>query len=172
MVASLIIRRHVIDLVFHVVPQASVLANVGLLILRLFVGVAFIRHGWPKLRHLKTWATSMNFPEWLCFLSAGTMFGGGMALLLGLFTSIASLAILASMVVAIALKIRAGLPMIPPDPYQIPEGHYGGPMGQGEPPNWEKAAMYVVMAFILIACGGGMFALDTLFTAEKIANIA
>lgn len=172
MVAFLIISPQVLDLVFHVVPQTSALANASLLILRLFVGVAFIRHGWPKLRHLKTWATSMNFPEWLCFLSAGSMFGGGMALLLGLFTSIASLAIMASMIVAIALKIRAGFPMIPPDPYQIPEGHYGGPMGLGEPPNWEKAAMYAVMTLVLIACGGGMFALDSLFNAERIANIA
>lgn len=78
---------------------------------------------------------------------------------------------MASMVVAIALKIRTCFPMIPPDPNQIPAGHYGGPMGPGESPNWEKAAMYAVMAFVLIACWGGMFALDTLFIAERIATI-
>lgn len=166
MTAFLAISSQAVQWLFPAVPQSSVLANASLLILRLFVGVAFIRHGWPKLRHLEAWASSMNFPIWLCFLSAASMFGGGIALLLGLLTTIASLAILSSMAVAIALKVRAGLPMIPPDPYQIPEGHYGGPMGVGEPPNWEKAAMYAVMAFVLIACGGGMFALDTLITAE------
>jgi putative oxidoreductase len=150
----------------HLVPQSGDLSSAGLLMLRLFVGVAFIRHGLPKLRHMRTWAMSMGFPEWLCFLSAASMFGGGIALLPGLFTSFASMAILASMAVAIVLKIRAGFPMIPPDPYQIAEGDYVGPMGLGAPPNWEKAAMYAVMAFVLIACGGGMLSLDNLFTAE------
>ena len=49
----------------------SLAAGLGLLVLRLFVGVAFLRHGWPKLRNLKTWSTAKQTPEWLCFLSAG-----------------------------------------------------------------------------------------------------
>lgn len=98
------------------------------------------------------------------------MFGGGIALLLGLLTSLAALAILTSMLVAIALKIRLGFPWIPVDPYQITEGDYVGPMGVGEPPNWEKAAMYAVMSFVLIACGGGMFSLESLLTSKIIGN--
>jgi putative oxidoreductase len=146
------------------------IAGFGLLVLRLFVGVAFIRHGWPKLRQLSTWASSMNVPPWLCFLSAASMVGGGIALLLGLLTSLAALAILVSMLVAIALKIRSGLPWIPVDPYQITEGDYVGPMGVGEPPNWEKAAMYAVMNFVLITCGGGLLSLKSLFTAGVVGN--
>jgi len=142
--------------------------QIALLVLRLFVGVAFIRHGWPKLRNLKTWSTAMKTPEWLCFLSAASMWGAGIALIPGLLTPLAALAILVSMAYACVLEIFLGLPFIAPDPYQIPEGDYAGPMGVGEPPSWEKAAMYVVMCLVLMTCGGGLFSLDNLLIADLV----
>ena len=96
------------------------------------------------------------------------MFGAGVALLPGLLTPLASLAILVSMGYAMVLEIRAGFPFIAPDPYQIPSGDYAGPMGVGEPPSWEKAAMYVVMCLVLAACGGGLFSLDNLLIADLL----
>jgi uncharacterized membrane protein YphA (DoxX/SURF4 family) len=92
----------------------------------------------------------------------------GAALLPGLFTPLAALAILVSMAYAMVLEIRSGFPFIAPDPYQIPEGDYAGPMGVGEPPSWEKAAMYVVMCLVLIGCGGGLFSLDNLLIADLL----
>ena len=84
------------------VPAApSTAAEVALLALRLFMGVCFIRHGWPKLRHLGTWAKAMNTPVWLCFLSAFSMWAAGLALLPGLLTPLAAFAILASMAYAV-----------------------------------------------------------------------
>lgn len=158
-----------VTLVEILVPDAgSGLAGVGLLVLRLFMGVAFIRHGWPKLRNLGTWATALNTPKWLCFLSAASMFGGGIALLLGLLTPLAALAILVSMLYALLLEIRSGFPFIAPDPFQIPAGDYVGPMGVGEPPSWEKAAMYAVMALVLILCGGGILSLDNLLITDAL----
>ncbi len=139
-----------------------------LLLLRLFLGVAFIRHGWPKLRHLDTWARALNTPVWLCFLSAFSMWGSGIALLPGLFTPLAALAILVSMAYAMVLEIAKGTPFIAPDPYQIPPGDYAGPGGVGEPPSWEKAAVYVVMALVLICSGGGALSLDNLLIADLI----
>ena len=62
----------------------STFTEATLLLLRLFMGVCFIRHGWPKLRNLKTWSTAMHTPAWLCFLSAFSMWASGIALLLGL----------------------------------------------------------------------------------------
>jgi putative oxidoreductase len=41
-------------------------------------------------------------------------------------------------------------------------------MGVGEPPSWEKAAMYVVMCLVLIFCGGGMLSLDTLLIDDLL----
>ena len=152
-------------------PPPSTAAQASLLLLRLFMGVCFIRHGWPKLRNLSTWAQALNTPQWLCFLSAASMFGGGIALLPGLLTPLASLAILISMAYAMVLEIRLGFPFIAPDPYQIPEGDYAGPMGIGEPPSWEKAAMYVVMCLVLIGCGGGLLSLDNLLIADLLTGL-
>jgi putative oxidoreductase len=141
-------------------PAAAGAQGIALLILRLFVGVAFLRHGWPKLRHLQQWSAALQTPAWLCFLSAFSMWAGGLALLPGLLTPLAALAILVSMAYALVLEIASGFPFIAPDPYLIPDGDYAGPQGVGEPPSWEKAAMYVVMALVLIAAGGGPLSID------------
>jgi putative oxidoreductase len=148
----------------------SQLAQAMLLLLRVFVGICFIRHGWPKLRNLATWAAAMKTPKWLCFLSAFSMWGAGIALIPGLLTPLAALAILVSMAYAAVLEISQGLPFIAPDPYQIPPGDYAGPNGIGEPPSWEKAAMYVVMCLVLATCGGGLYSLDNLLLADLLAG--
>ncbi|MEN9860698.1 DoxX family protein [Vulcanococcus sp.] len=158
-----------IALVELVVPAApSPLAQAALFSLRVFMGICFIRHGWPKLRNLETWAQMLQTPAWLCFLSAGSMWAGGIALIVGLLTPLAAFAILVSMAYAMVLEIRSGFPFIAADPYLIPEGDYAGPMGVGEPPSWEKAAMYVVMCLVLMFCGGGLLSLDTLLIEDLL----
>ena len=158
-----------IALVELVVPASpSPLAQAALFSLRVFMGICFIRHGWPKLRNLQTWAQMLKTPAWLCFLSAGSMWAGGIALIVGFLTPLASFAILVSMAYAMVLEIRSGFPFIAADPYLIPDGDYAGPMGVGEPPSWEKAAMYVVMCLVLIFCGGGMLSLDTLLIEDLL----
>lgn len=158
-----------ITVVELLVPASpSTLAQAALLVLRVFTGVCFIRHGWPKLRNLRTWAEALNTPAWLCFLSAFSMFGAGIVLIPGLLTPLAALAILVSMAYAMVLEIRSGFPFIAPDPYQIPAGDYAGPMGVGEPPSWEKAGMYVVMCLVLASCGGGLLSLDNLLIADLL----
>ncbi|WP_254933733.1 DoxX family protein [Cyanobium sp. WAJ14-Wanaka] len=149
----------------------SDLGQVALLVLRVFTGICFIRHGWPKLRNLKTWSTAMKTPAWLCFLSAFSMWGAGIALIPGFLTPLAAIAIFVSMAYAMVLEIFAGTPFIAPDPYQIPEGDYAGPMGVGEPPSWEKAAMYVVMCLVLATCGGGLFSVDNLLIADLVTSL-
>lgn len=84
---------------------------------------------------------------------------------------LAALAILVSMAYAMVLELVSGFPFIAPDPYQIPEGDYAGPMGVGEPPSWEKAAMYVVMCLVLITSGGGLLSLDNLLIADLLGAI-
>jgi putative oxidoreductase len=105
----------IVNLLVPTVP--SLASGLALLVLRLFVGVAFVRHGWPKLRNLKTWATATKTPEWLCFLSAASMWGAGIALIPGLLTPLAALAILVSMTYAMVLELVSGIPFIAPDPY-------------------------------------------------------
>jgi len=148
----------------------SNLAQGMLLLMRLFLGLCFIRHGWPKLRNLATWAAAMKTPKWLCFLSAFSMWGAGIALIPGLLTPLAALAIRVSMAYAAVLEFSKGLPFIAPDPYQIPAGDYVGPNGVGDPPSWEKAAMYVVMCLVLATSGGGLFSLDNLLLADLLRS--
>lgn len=96
------------------------------------------------------------------------MWAGGIALILGVLTPLAALAIAVSMLYAVVLEIKNGFPFIAPDPFQIPEGDYVGPMGVGDPPSWEKAAMCVVMCGVLITAGGGPFSLDLAVVAPKV----
>jgi putative oxidoreductase len=51
---------------------------------------------------------------------------------------------------------------------ESPAGDYAGPMGVGEPPSWEKAAMDVVMGHVLILCGGSPLCLDSLLLKDLL----
>ena len=152
---------------FHLISDLSPayphsVPGIALLLLRVSVGGLFIVHGYPKVRHLRRWAESLKTPVFLCFLSAWSMLGSGILLILGLLTLLATLPLLASMVFAIALHIKNGKPFIAKDPYLIPEDQYQGPLGKGEPPSWEKAFMYCVMLIAITVLGPGAYSLDSL----------
>ncbi len=134
----------------------------ALLLLRVGTGVLFILHGYPKMTHLHEWAHSLKMPVFLCFLSALSMFAGGVCLILGLLTPLASAAIFVSMAFAAYLEIVQGLPFVARDPYLIPKGQYEGPQGTGEPPSWEKAFMYCLMLVTIAVFGPGAFSLDAI----------
>jgi putative oxidoreductase len=135
-------------------------SGLALLLLRVSVGGLFILHGYPKLNHLHSWATALKMPVFLCFLSAATMFGGGICLILGFLTLLATLPILGSMLFAVYLDITGGQPLVAQDPYLIPEGEYRGPDGLGEPPSWEKAFMYCVILIAIAILGPGVYSVD------------
>lgn len=138
------------------------LQGMVLLLLRVSVGVLFLLHGYPKITHLRQWAASLKMPIFLCFVSAASMLGGGICLIVGFLTLLVSLPILGSMVFAIYLHLSKGLPLVARDPYLIPEGQYKGPNGKGEPPSWEKAFMYCVMLIAIAVLGPGAYSLDAL----------
>ena len=83
------------------------LQPVGLLVLRIALGIIFIAHGYPKLAHLRGGAQMQSFfvehglPGYFVYV-AGVIetFGGGL-LLLGLFTRAAALLLAMEMCVAI-----------------------------------------------------------------------
>ncbi|MDF5721262.1 MAG: DoxX family protein [Rhizonema sp. PD37] len=138
------------------------LEGLMLLLLRVSLGVLFMLHGYPKMTHLRLWADGLKMPISLCFLSALSMLGGGVCLLVGFLTLVSSVAIFGSMAFAMFLEISQGLPFVAQDPYLIPEGQYKGPLGVGEPPSWEKAFMYCIMFIVLIVLGPGAYSLDAL----------
>ena len=81
--------------------------SIGLLILRLTVGAMFAFHGYEKLFGDLTRLTEgirgmgFPFPEQQAYLVAGSEFFGGLLLIFGLFTRMASIPLLVIMLVAI-----------------------------------------------------------------------
>lgn len=77
----------------------------ALLVLRLALGAIMIAHGYHKVfggfHHHMEFVGSLGLPAWLAYLSAGTEFFGGIAIVLGLFPRFFSLAFAIEMSVAI-----------------------------------------------------------------------
>ncbi len=151
---------YLLSSIYHVYPDGF--PGLALLLLRVSVGGLFLLHGYPKAKHLRQWAESLKMPVFLCFLSAWSMLGSGIFLILGFLTLLATFPLLASMLMAILLHLSEGKPFVAKDPYLIPEGQYKGPLGKGEPPSWEKAFMYCVMLIVIAMVGPGAYSLDAL----------
>jgi putative oxidoreductase len=84
------------------------------LVMRLAIGAILIAHGYKKVfggfHHHMDAVASLGLPAWMAYLSAGTEFFGGIALVLGLFTRFFSLAVLIEMIVAIwKVHLKNGL---------------------------------------------------------------
>jgi putative oxidoreductase len=75
------------------------------LVMRLVLGAIMVAHGfhkvWGGFHHHMEMVGSLGLPAWMAYLSAGTEFLGGIAIILGLFTRFFSLAIVIEMTVAI-----------------------------------------------------------------------
>lgn len=81
------------------------LQPLGLLAMRLALGVIMVAHGFPKVfgglqRHVQMVA-SLGLPGWWAYLSAAAEFFGGLVVIAGVGTRFAALAILIDMGVAI-----------------------------------------------------------------------
>ena len=120
----------------------------GLLLLRLVMGAAFLFHGWPKIQNPMGWmGADAPVPAVLQALAALAEFGGGMALIVGLLTRLASLGIATNMVVALAMV-------------HLP---HGDPfVGKPGARSYELAAIYLACAILLLLLGPGRFSLDVL----------
>jgi len=123
---------------------------VGLLVLRLVMGAAFILHGWPKIQNAFHWMDPMPNvpipPPYLQALAALAEFGGGIGLILGFLTPLAALGIACNMVVAIGMV----------------HGPHGDPFVRPGGPSFELPAVYLAAAILLLLVGPGMLSLDAL----------
>lgn len=116
------------------------------LIARVVVGWVFVESGWGKLHHLDkvtAFFTDLGLPVpgFQAHLVATTEFAGGILLLVGLCTRLASVPLTLIMFVAIATAKRAELHVFS-DLIGFPE------------------FLYMVLLFWLIVSGPGMLALD------------
>ena len=114
----------------------------ALLVMRLVLGAIMIAHGyhkvWGGFHHHMDFVGSLGIPHWMAYLSAGTEFFGGIAIMLGLFTRFFSLAFAIEMGVAIwKVHFKNGL------------------MGNG---GYEFPLALAAMAFALLCFDGGPWA--------------
>ena len=127
---------------------------VGLLLVRLVTGAAFVLHGWPKIQNPFGWmGPEAPVPGIFQALAALSEFGGGIALILGLLTPIGSLGIAGTMIVALGMV-------------HLPQGHpFVGQPGQ---PSFELAAGYLATVVMLILLGPGTLSLDALLFRKPL----
>ena len=114
------------------------------LVMRLVLGTIMIAHGyhkvWGGFHHHMEMVGSLGLPAHLAYLSAGTEFFGGIAIVIGLFTRFFSLAFLIEMCVAIwKVHFKNGLT---------------GPGG------FEFPMALAAIAFALLSLGGGPWGLS------------
>jgi putative oxidoreductase len=127
------------------------MGSAGLLLLRLVMGLAFVFHGWPKIHNPWGWmGPDASVPAILQALAAVAEFGGGMALMAGLLTRLASLGIATNMCVALGMV-------------HLPAGH---PFVSTGGPSLELPAVYLACALLLLLLGPGRLALDALLFGE------
>jgi putative oxidoreductase len=124
-------------------PISNRRVGAALLLLRVFVGIAFIQHGSGKLMHPSEFAAEFGIPIWLALATMLVQLGGGTLLILGALTPLAALGIAGTMLTATIFLINRG------EPFINPVGH-----------SWENSAFYLTASICLALSGAGPWSLD------------
>lgn len=124
--------------------------GIGLLLLRLVVGMAFILHGWQKIGSPFHWMDKFpNAPP--AFLQGMAVFaevGGGALLILGLLTPIATFLLACDMGYALAFV-------------HLPKGDpFVAATANGS--SYERALVYLAVSIAVMLAGPGRYALDAI----------
>ncbi len=123
------------------------LTDIGLLVLRLTLGIIFILHGFPKIKSPKSIGEKVfNGNTILGFALAFTEFFGGLAILFGLLTQLASFGIAIVMIGAMYYKITK----------------WKSPFFAITQAGWEYDLVLFGIAITLILMGAGSLSLDSL----------
>ena len=120
--------------------------SVGLLVLRLVMGAAFLFHGWPKIQNATTWMDAFPGapPPYLQAAAAVAEFGGGISLIIGFLTPLFAFLLACTMATA-ALMVH------------IPKGD---PFVSQGGASWELAAVYFAASVMFLLVGPGQLSLD------------
>jgi len=139
----------------HLKPvRLSARVSLGLLILRLVAGFAFMHHGFGKIQNPFGWmGPQATTPGILQALAALSEFGGGLAWMLGLLTPLASLGMACTMTVATWLHA-----IVMKDPF-VAKGPGSG--------SYELAALYLCVSALFLLAGPGRFSVDRVLFGEK-----
>ncbi len=123
----------------------------GLLLVRLVVGLAFMFHGWSKIQQPFDWmGATARVPGFLQALAAVSEFGGGLALVLGLLTPLVYLGLMATMVGALVVV-------------HLPAGHPFVAKGA----SYELALVYLTVNLLVLLIGPGVLSLDAMLFKNR-----
>ena len=128
--------------------------GIGLLILRVVMGLGMMAHGWIKIQKPFGWMGPSGPPGFLQALGALGEFGGGLAVVLGFLTPLGALGVLCTMIGAWYFAHR-DLPWLSVDP---------------KAKTFEAAAIHGAIALTLLLTGPGRFSLDALIWGKKNGN--
>jgi putative oxidoreductase len=141
-----------LNVIFHKLDRHR---DKGLLILRVGIGIMFMCHGFPKLSAgPEVWtklggglsAMGINFaPTFMGFMAAISEFGGGLLLVLGLFTRPACFFLLGTMAVATLMHLKSGDPFV----------------------KYSHALESTILFFSLLFIGPGKISLDEALSKKK-----
>lgn len=124
-------------------------AGTGLLLLRVFVGTAFLFHGYGKIVDVSAFAAEFTIPLPIAVMASYTQFLAGMLMIVGFLTPLASICLAATMAVATVKLIQRG------EPFISPHGHC-----------WEASSFYLIAASAVALLGPGLFSIDALLFAK------
>jgi putative oxidoreductase len=128
--------------------------SVGLLLVRLVAGLAFVFHGYGKIQNPLGWmGPESAVPGVLQLLAAVSEFVGGIAWLIGLLTPLFSFGLACTMIVAAYLHAVV-----------LGDGFVAQGPGQG---SYELASVYLCISLLLLLAGPGQYSLDRLLFGER-----
>ena len=125
------------------------MVDVGILILRISVGIVMVAHGLPKIfwkRELfnEKWKKEYGFPLGSVILTGIVQVVGGLAIIVGIFTQLSSLILALNMLVATYISI-----------WKHDEPFLSTPEGKG----WDVNFLLVGALITLVLLGGGTWSL-------------
>lgn len=126
----------------------------ALLALRLFIGFAFVMHGWTKISDISGFADAYGLPYVIAVFTVYSQLIGGVLIMFGLLTKYVYPAVGGSMIGAIIVLIGRGVPFISIE-------------GQ----SWELEAFYALATHALSLLGAGAYSLDELIYSRKQNNL-
>ncbi|MGC4053488.1 MAG: DoxX family membrane protein [Paludibaculum sp.] len=120
-------------------------AGLGLLLLRLIVGAAFLHHGGGKASDIPAFAAEFQIPVPLAAVTAYTQVAAAVLLILGLASPAGAAAIAGTMAVATMKLMARG------EVFVSPHGH-----------SYESSLFYFVTACALLLLGPGAYSVDAI----------
>ena len=129
-------------------PQLARFTDVGLLLLRLMVGIVFVTSGYKHLKDPEARSKDIGMGKsFTVFLGAAEL-AGGLGVISGVFAQLAAIGLILLMLGAAQKKIFVW---------------HSGFWGKSGTNGWSYEMMLIAMNLVIVTTGGGDLALDRLF---------